>query len=122
MNKGLPLLGLAKKAGKLAVGNEAVSSALAQGRAYLIVFAADAAPNTIRRFTNRGDGRRHIKLTENREELGAVLGYQSCAVAAVCDSGLGKAFISAYDSSAQSIKAVDKQHKNDKENTEVPRN
>lgn len=109
MNKGLPLLGIAKKAGRLAVGNEQVSASLAQGQARLIIFACDAAPNTLRRFANRGVGVRHVTLRENKDELGAVIGYSNCAVAAICDAGLSKAFISAYDSSLAGQMAVEKQ-------------
>ena len=96
MNKVLSLLGLAKKAGRLAVGGEAVSGALYQNSARLVLTSADAAKNTLRRLTNY-ESVKHIRLPYSKEELGAALGFRSCAILAVCDAGFAKAFISAYD-------------------------
>ncbi len=96
MNKVLSLLGLAKKAGRIAVGGEAVSGALWQGSAKLVLTSCDAAKNTLRRLTNY-EQIRHIPLPYPKEELGAAVGYRSCSILAICDAGFAKAFISAFD-------------------------
>lgn len=92
MNKELSLLGLAKKAGMLSVGNDAVLDALRSGRACLIILAADAAENTAKRFQNRHGEVPIERLPYSREELGAAIGYQSCAAAALCNAGFAEAF------------------------------
>lgn len=96
MNKALSLLGLVKKADRIAVGGEAVSGALYQNSAKLVLTSQDAAKNTLRRLSNY-ESVRHISLPYSKEELGAALGLRSCAIAAICDAGFAKAFLSAYD-------------------------
>ena len=96
MNKELSLLGLAKKAGKLAVGNEPVLEALHFGRAEILLFANDAAGNTVRRFENRRGEVTAITLPYSKEELGAAIGYKSCAALAICDPGFAGAFHKAH--------------------------
>ena len=95
-NKELSLLGLAKKAGRLAVGNEPVLDALHFGRAEILLFASDAAENTVRRFENRRGNVTAITLPYTKEELGAAIGYKSCAALAICDPGFAGAFHKAH--------------------------
>lgn len=92
MNKELSLLGLARKAGRLAVGNDAVGQALHTGSAKILIVAQDAANNTVRRFANRRGTVPLYTLPCTRETLGAAIGYRSCAVCAVCDEGFAGAF------------------------------
>ncbi len=96
MNKVLSLLGLAKKAGRVAIGGEAVCSALYQNNAKLVLTSADAAKNTLRRLSNYPSVA-HVSLSYSKEELGAALGFRSCAILAICDAGFAKAFLGAYD-------------------------
>ena len=51
----LHLLGLAKKAGRLEIGEEPVGAACRARQARLILLAADAAPNTCRRAAHFGE-------------------------------------------------------------------
>lgn len=95
-NRELSLLGLAKKAGRLAVGNEPVLEALHFGRAEILLFACDAADNTVRRFENRRGDVTAITLPYSKEELGAAIGYKSCAALAICDPGFAGAFLKAH--------------------------
>lgn len=95
MKKDLALLGLAKKAGRLAVGNDAVLEALHTGRARAVIFACDAADNTVRRFQNRCGDVPVETLSYTKETLGAAIGYKSCAAAAICDAGFAAAFYKA---------------------------
>lgn len=85
----LRLLGLARKAGKLEVGEEPVGAACRARHAKLLVVAADAAPNTFRRARHFGEAGNVLWLTLpcTKAELGGVLGRSTCALAAVMDSG-----------------------------------
>ena len=95
MNKDLSLLGLAKKAGRLSVGNDAVLESLHAGRACVVIVAEDAAENTVRRFQNRRGNIPIETLPYSKATLGAAIGYKSCAIAAICDVGFAKAFYKA---------------------------
>ncbi len=95
MNRELSLLGLASKAGKLAIGDEAVSGTIRHGKARLVVIASDAAANTKRRF-ELDPGENHCKRVEipaTKAELGGALGRSTCAVCALCDIGFAASFL-----------------------------
>ena len=85
----LNLVGLAKKAGKLEVGEEPVGAAARAGQAKLIIVAADAAENTRRRASHFADAGRvkWISTPFSKAELGGVLGRSVCAMAAFTDAG-----------------------------------
>ena len=94
MDNGLAgLIGLARKAGKVEVGEEPVSIAARTHKARLILFAADAAENTRR----RGDSLAQtgncpaLTLPLTKAELGGAVGRESCAVLALTDVGLAAA-------------------------------
>lgn len=87
------LLGLALRAGRLAVGEEPVGAACRAHKAYLLLLACDAADNTIRRahqFTQAGKTL-CVTLPQTKEELGRCLGRSSCAMTAITDVGLAAA-------------------------------
>lgn len=87
------LLGLALRAGRLAVGEEPVGAACRAHKAYLLLLACDAADNTIRRahqFTQAGKTL-CLTLPHSKEALGRCLGRSSCAMAALTDVGLAAA-------------------------------
>ncbi len=83
------LLGLALRAGKLALGEEPVGAACRIHKAYLLLLAHDAADNTIRRALHYGQAGNSICLTlpHTKAELGASLGRGSCAMLAITDVG-----------------------------------
>lgn len=88
------LLGLALRAGRLAVGEEPVRAASRSHKAYLLLLASDAADNTIRRahhFTQTGTNTTCLTLPLTKEELGSSLGRASCAILAVTDVGFAAA-------------------------------
>ena len=88
------LLGLALRAGRLAVGEEPVGAASRSHKAYLLLLASDAADNTIRRahhFTQTGTNTICLSVPLTKEELGGALGRASCAMLAVTDVGLAAA-------------------------------
>ena len=83
------LLGLALRAGRLAVGEEPVGTACRCHKGYLLLLASDAADNTIRRALHFSQAGKIICLTLplTKEELGSGLGRTSCAMVAVTDVG-----------------------------------
>ena len=93
MNKALGLLGLAKKAGKLEVGEEPTGAAARAKDARLLLIASDAAENSCRRLKHFADAGAclYAKLPCTKDELGSALGRSSCAMAAVTDVGFATA-------------------------------
>ena len=84
-----PFLGLALRAGRLAVGEEPVGAACRAHKARLLLLASDAADNTIRRalqFSQAGTIP-CLTLSLTKEALGACLGRASCAMLAITDAG-----------------------------------
>ena len=93
MNKVLGLLGLAKKAGKIEVGEEPTGAAARAKDARLLLIASDAADNSLRRLKHFADAGAclYAKLPCTKDELGSVLGRTSCAMVAVTDVGFATA-------------------------------
>lgn len=89
----LHLLGLAKKAGKLEIGEEPVGAVCRSRHARLVLLASDAAPNTCRRAAHFGEAGNvlWLPLPYTKDELGFVLGRKSCAMLAVTDFGIAAA-------------------------------
>ncbi|SMC73288.1 L7Ae/L30e/S12e/Gadd45 family ribosomal protein [Papillibacter cinnamivorans] len=88
MNKALSWIGLAKKAGTLAAGEEPVGAAARAHTAKLVAVASDAAENTCRRakhFAEAG-GAAFMGVPFTKAELGSVIGRGSCAVFALTDA------------------------------------
>lgn len=84
----LRLLGLAKRAGRVAQGEDMTQEAVAGHKARLLLLAEDAAPGTVRRVrTLAGERVAVMKLPCDKAQLGAALGRDTCAVCAVTDLG-----------------------------------
>ena len=86
----LALLGLARRGGNLAMGEEPVAEACRTKSARVVLLAADAADNTARRSRRvaEGAGVPLAELPHTKHEIGFQLGRSSCAVLAVTDTGL----------------------------------
>lgn len=93
MNKILNLLGLAKKAGKLEVGEEPTGAAARAKDARLLLIASDAADNSFRRLKHFADAGAclYARLPCTKDELGRAVGRTSCAMVAVTDIGFAEA-------------------------------
>ena len=89
----LRLLGLAKKAGRLELGEEPVGAACRARQAKLILLAADAAPNTRRRAAHFGEAgiALWLEVPFDKGGLGFGLGRTSCAMLALTDAGFSAA-------------------------------
>ena len=95
----LQLLGICNKAGKAAVGEEPVGAAARAGKARLILVASDAAGHTARRAASFSAAGKCACITVpfTREEMGAMLGRQVCALAAITDVCLAQSFVRALN-------------------------
>ena len=90
MDSFLTLLGLARRAGKLAVGEEPVRLALQEGSARTVFLAADASDHTRRKLEPKLGEVPLQPIPASMAELGRALGRESCAVCAVTDKGFAE--------------------------------
>jgi len=88
-NDALAFLGLARRAGKLAVGADEASAMCSSGKARLVVMSSDVAGNTKRWLEQAAQAKEIplVPLSCTKDELGGALGAGGCACAAVCDTG-----------------------------------
>lgn len=102
----LGLLGLARKAGKLELGEDPVGAACRSRQVRLVLLASDAAENTAGKAQRLAGtaGVRCLRLPFSKEELGAALGRNSCAVLALTDEGFAKAFLEKFPQPADAQK------------------
>lgn len=91
----LHLLGLARKAGKLEIGEEPVGAVCRARQARLVLLACDAAPNTFRRAAHFGEAGNvlWLELPFSKAELGFILGRSSCAMLALTDAGFAASVV-----------------------------
>lgn len=93
------LLGLCRRAGKLAAGDWATRDALRTGQARLVVLAEDAGAATVRRFTSlcRAGG---VPLYQfgSMAELGHAVGFDPKAVLAVTGPEIARGLFEALES------------------------
>lgn len=92
-NNYLGLLGLAKKANMLEIGDEACRAAISEGKVRLVLVAGDASERTCESFRLFAESANvpNISVSESRADLGNALGRRPCAVVAVCDIGFAAA-------------------------------
>ena len=95
MDRNLQLLGIAKKAGCLAIGGEAASSAARSGRARAIISAGDASDGARRRAQRDAAfcGASYILTPYTMREIGRITGRGSPGTVAFLDSGLAEGFL-----------------------------
>ena len=91
----LSMIGLAKKAGRVEIGEEPVGSAARAKHARVILVAKDAAASSVRRAYSFAQAGTCLCLTidATKDELGSALGRTSCAMAAVTDIGFAEAIV-----------------------------
>ena len=95
MDKALNYLSLARKAGRLDLGEEPVGAAARAGHARLVLVATDAGDHTWRRAKSfvAGTGQECVRLEYSKDEMGAAVGRQSLAIAAITDPAMALAFL-----------------------------
>jgi len=94
LDKVLSLLGLCKKAGRLASGSFAAEKAVKEGKAQLVIIAEDASENTKKLFLDKCGYRSvPVVLYGTKDEIGKVTGASERACIAVLDSGFAGSII-----------------------------
>lgn len=91
----LSLLGLALRGGNLVVGEEPVEAVARARDARVLLVAADAAENTVRRVRHFAEAGAclWLKLPFTKDDLGGAVGRSSVAIVAVTDIGLANAVV-----------------------------
>lgn len=101
VNKALSMLGIATKAGKTVTGEFSTEKAVKEGKARLVVVAADASDNTKKKFQNMCSYYQvTLKVFSDKVSLGNACGKEFRASLAVTDAGLAKTIekhIESYD-------------------------
>lgn len=97
MDKALNYLALARKGGRVELGEEPVGAAARAQKARLIVVACDAGDHTWRRAKSfaAGTDQQCIKAPHTKDEMGQAVGRTSLAIAAFTDPALALAFVKA---------------------------
>ena len=91
MHKFLSLLGLSKRAGKLAAGEVAAEQAVRGKQAFLLILSEDASKNTKKKFRNSA-AYYELPLAEigTKEELGRAIGVDMRSISAITEEGFAK--------------------------------
>lgn len=107
-NNTLNLLGLARRGGNLAIGEEPVSDVCQQHKARVVFLAGDAGDTICRRAARMAETGNAplVTLPWNKEELGFALGRSTCALLALTDQGLASAVITRLAQSDENLKEL----------------
>lgn len=97
MDKALNYLSLARKAGRVELGEEPVGAAARANHARLVVVAQDAGDHTWRRAQSfvAGTGQQCVQVPFTKEQMGGATGRSDLAIGAFTDPALALAFVQA---------------------------
>jgi len=97
MDKALNYVALARKAGRIELGEEPVGAAARAQHARLVIVASDASDHTWRRALSfvAGTEQKCIRIPYDKDQLGQSVGRTSLAIAAFSDAALALAFAKA---------------------------
>ena len=97
MDKAQNYMALARKAGRIELGEEPVGAAARAQKARLVVVASDATDHTWRRAQSfvAGTQQQCIRVSFTKDQLGEAIGRTALAVAAFTDPALALAFVKA---------------------------
>ena len=89
MNKVLGILGLAKRAGALAIGTNSVLESVRKGKALLVLIASDASSNTQKQLMDKASFRNVPvqTLPFDMTELGHAIGKDHTVAVAILQEG-----------------------------------
>lgn len=109
MDKARNYLSLARKAGRIELGEEPVGAAARAKKAWLLVVAADASDHTWRRAMSfvSGTEQQCVRVPFTKDELGQAIGRTSLALAAITDSALALAFLKALNEPVRYAQAME---------------
>lgn len=91
----LHMLGLARKAGRIEVGEEPVGAVCRARKAKVLILASDAADNTVRRAQHFAEAGNTVCVQTpfSKAEIGGAVGRESCAMAALTDAGIAASLL-----------------------------
>ena len=97
MDKALNYMALARKAGRIELGEEPVGAAARAQHARLVVVASDASDHTWRRAQSfvAGTEQQCVKVPFDKDRLGMAIGRQELAMGAFTEPGLALKFVEA---------------------------
>lgn len=97
LDKALNYMALARKAGRIELGEEPVGAAARSQHARLVVVAEDASDHTWRRAKSfvAGTEQLCIRVPFSKDQLGQSIGRSALAIAAFTDPALALAFLKA---------------------------
>ena len=109
MDKALSLLALARKGGIAELGEEPVGGAARGGKAYVILVAKDASDHTWRRAKSfaAGTEQQCVRLPWTKDQLGAAIGRDTLAIAAITDVQMALALVAALPQEESSKPALE---------------
>lgn len=86
------LLGMARRAGRLAIGFDAAVAALKDGKSTTVLIASDGSPKTAKECRFHAGDDAVVYLPLSKTAFAAAIGaHKPVAVAAVCDDGFAAA-------------------------------
>lgn len=90
----LNFLGICKRAGMLLSGAETVTKAVNEGKAQLVLYAADVSENSLKGVLKAADANRVTakRITHSKEELSFALG-KHCGIVCTTNPGFAKKMI-----------------------------
>ncbi len=99
MDKALNYVALARKAGRIELGEEPVGAAARAQHARLVIIAEDGSDHTWRRAKSfvAGTEQLCIRVPFTKDQLGQASGRSSLAIAAFTDPALALAFVKALE-------------------------
>lgn len=97
MDKALNYVALARKAGRVELGEEPVSAVARAQKARLVIVASDASDHTWRRAKSfvAGTDQQCLRIPFTKDALGQSIGRVELAIAAFTDPALALAFVKA---------------------------
>lgn len=113
MDKALNYLALARKAGRIELGEEPVGACARARKARLVVVASDATDHTWRRAKSFVEGTEQVCIRSpyTKDQLGQAVGRTALALGAITDSALALAFVKALPQPERYTKALEELEK-----------
>lgn len=109
MDKALNYMALARKGGRIELGEEPVGAAARAQHARLVVVASDASDHTWRRALSfvANTTQQCIRVSYTKDQLGEAIGRTSLAIAAFTDPALALAFVKALPQQERYAEAME---------------
>ena len=108
MDKALSYMAIARKAGRIELGEEPAGAAAQTGRADLVLVAGDASEHTWRKAKHfvSGTAIPCVRVVYTKNQLGQAIGRESLALAAFTDPALALAFLKALETRDAAVNAI----------------